>query len=317
MRRIAALIIAIALLAGCSPDNKSADGKSPSSATNSVAGTEMPTLNEGDQPTLQFPKSNPPEGLQVKILEEGTGREAAATDVVIANYVGQVWGNPEPFDSSFQRGAPASFSLQQVIAGWTEGLAGLKAGTKVILSIPADKGYGPSGGNEGAGIGENDTIAFYVELLDAFGLEQAGDADATPQADLSGLSVNIDGDLGKPVNISVKDAAKEPKEIVTTIIARGKGEPIGGEGSSVYCQYSLSSWDNSTQNTSYGQAGPQAYPIGGGSLFDSLEGIPVGSRVLVEAPATKANGDQITNPAYAVVIDVLGQMSDAQGKAKK
>lgn len=278
-------------------------------------GTEMPTLDtSGENPILSFPDSNPPEGLQVEVLEEGTGRVIEDTDEVRAHYVGQVWGNSEPFDSSFERGAATDFPLQGVIAGWTEGLTGLKVGSKVIMSIPADKGYGPSGGNPGAGIGPEDTIAFYIEVKSAYGADQAGEADATLQVDLADLPVVIDGELGEPISITVKDDADEPTEVVTTVIARGSGDPIGSVGTTIINQFAMSFWDNSATEVTYTQFGPQKQVVGNGSIFDSLEGIPVGSRVLVEVPATDGGPDEVTAPAYAVVIDILGQIRGAKDR---
>ncbi|MDP9832278.1 FKBP-type peptidyl-prolyl cis-trans isomerase [Trueperella abortisuis] len=320
--RVLASVIALALAFGVtacgSDDPKQPASSQETTSASGTPGTQMPTLDSsGDNPILAFPDSNAPEGLQVEVLEKGEGRQIAATDTVVANYVGQVWGSSRPFDSSFNRGAPTAFSLSMVIKGWTQGLTGQTAGSKLIVSVPSDLGYGPNGGNESAGIGESDTIAFYIELIDAYGVDQAGDANATMQADLADLPIEIKGALGEPVTVTVKDGAKKPTgEPVVTVIARGSGAPVGGKGTTIYDQYAMSFWDNSTSENTYGSYGPQSQTLGAGSFFDSLTGIPVGSRVLVEVPASEG-GEGVTAPAYAVVIDILGQIEGSPNATVK
>lgn len=146
---------------------KSSESPSESQTSNPPETAHPTVLAQGKDTKLSFPKSPAPEGLTVWVAQEGTGPVVKETDTVTANYVGQVWGNSTPFDSSFSRGEPASFSLQRVIPGWTQGLKNQKVGAKVILSIPPAMGYGPDGGRPEAGIGANDFIAFYVEIVDA------------------------------------------------------------------------------------------------------------------------------------------------------
>ncbi|MEW6935318.1 FKBP-type peptidyl-prolyl cis-trans isomerase [Trueperella pyogenes] len=314
--RILASVAALALTLSVAACNSEAPDKPTSSASTSATtakgtpGTAMPTVNtSGEHPILAFPDSNPPEGLQVEVLEKGSGRELAATDTVVAHYVGQVWGSTEPFDSSFKRGTPAAFSLSKVVQGWTKGLAGQTVGSKLILSIPPELGYGSSGGNPAAGIGETDTIAFYIEVVDGYGVNQAGEANATMQANLDDLPVEITGALGEPITVKVKDGAKEPTgEPVVTVIARGTGAPVGGKGTTIYDQFAMSFWDNSSHENTYGSHGPQSQTLGTGSFFDALIGIPIGSRVLVEVPASEGGEGKVKAPAYAVVIDLLGQI---------
>jgi FKBP-type peptidyl-prolyl cis-trans isomerase FklB len=103
-----------------------------------------------------------PDGLQYKILKEGTGPKPAATDSVVCNYRGTLIDGTE-FDSSYKRGQPATFPVSGVIKGWTEAVQLMPVGSKWQLFLPADLAYG----NRGAGpdIGPNATLIFEVELL--------------------------------------------------------------------------------------------------------------------------------------------------------
>ena len=102
-------------------------------------------------------------GLQYTVLREGKGRQPKATDSVRCHYEGFLIDGTV-FDSSVQRGEPATFGLQQVIAGWTEGLQLMKEGAKYRFFIPYLLGYGPSGA--GQSIPPYATLIFDVELLD-------------------------------------------------------------------------------------------------------------------------------------------------------
>ena len=103
-----------------------------------------------------------PSGLQIKMVSEGKGRQPKATDTVIVHYRGRLISGTE-FDSSYKRGEPATFRLNQVIKGWTEGLQLLKEGGKAELYIPSDLAYGARGA--GGSIGPDETLIFEVELV--------------------------------------------------------------------------------------------------------------------------------------------------------
>jgi FKBP-type peptidyl-prolyl cis-trans isomerase FklB len=118
-----------------------------------------------------------PSGLQYRMITEGNGAKPSPSDTVTVNYRGTLVDGTE-FDSSYKRGQPAKFRLDQVVKGWTEGLQLLKQGSKAQLVIPPALGYGERGGGP---IGPNSTLVFDIELL---GVEPAGkSADAPKKED--------------------------------------------------------------------------------------------------------------------------------------
>ena len=101
-------------------------------------------------------------GLQYQVLRPGAGARPAATDTVKVQYKGTLL-NGSTFDSSYARNQPAEFVLNQVIPGWTEGVALMAVGSKYKFWIPANLAYGPSGPPQ---IGPNAMLTFEVELLE-------------------------------------------------------------------------------------------------------------------------------------------------------
>ena len=104
-----------------------------------------------------------PSGLQYQVLKEGNGKSPKATDKVVCHYEGMLIDGTM-FDSSVQRGEPATFPLNGVIAGWTEGLQLMKEGAKYRFFIPYQLGYGERGA--GASSPPFATLVFDVELIE-------------------------------------------------------------------------------------------------------------------------------------------------------
>ena len=101
-------------------------------------------------------------GLQYEVLQEGTGKSPKATDTVRCHYEGRLLDGTV-FDSSYKRGEPADFGLNQVITGWTEGVQLMKEGAKFRFTIPYLLAYGEQGA--GASIPPFSTLIFDVELI--------------------------------------------------------------------------------------------------------------------------------------------------------
>ena len=101
-------------------------------------------------------------GLQYEVINEGTGKQPVASDSVTVHYTGKLIDGTV-FDSSVERGEPATFGVTQVIPGWVEALQMMKEGAKWRLFIPSNLAYGPNGA--GNVIGPNSTLIFDVELI--------------------------------------------------------------------------------------------------------------------------------------------------------
>jgi len=127
------------------------------SETNKQAGEKFLAENKAKEGVVTLP-----DGLQYKIIKQGTGPKPTASDTVVTNYRGTLIDGTE-FDSSYKRGQPATFPVGQVIKGWTEALQLMPVGSKWELYVPADLAYGQR--SPGPEIGPNSTLIFDVELL--------------------------------------------------------------------------------------------------------------------------------------------------------
>lgn len=103
-----------------------------------------------------------PSGLQYEVLKEGNGKQPSANDSVTVHYTGKLIDGTI-FDSSVDRGEPATFGVTQVIPGWIEALQLMKEGAQWRLFVPSALAYGPNGA--GNVIGPNETLIFDVELI--------------------------------------------------------------------------------------------------------------------------------------------------------
>lgn len=125
-----------------------------------------PVFEKGEPVGFDFTgvaKPKPEGELLRSVLKEGTGKTVTTEMTVTANYLGQVYDGDKPFDESYSK-KPVPFALSQVVQGWTYGLSGLKVGSRVLLQIPPDLGYG---GQEQANIPANSTLYFIVDIISA------------------------------------------------------------------------------------------------------------------------------------------------------
>ncbi len=117
------------------------------------------------KPEVEIPAQDPPAELVIEDLEVGDGDEARPGQEVSVHYVGVAWSTGKQFDASWDRGETFEFGLGagQVIAGWDQGVAGMRVGGRRRLTIPPQLGYGSRGA--GGVIRGGETLVFVVDLL--------------------------------------------------------------------------------------------------------------------------------------------------------
>lgn len=304
-RRLVLLVpLALALaLTGCS-------GKSGSShsAKGTSAEAGLPTVagSYGQKPTFTFPKSPPPATLKSAVLRQGGGATVNRGDLLVADYLGQVWQGAA-FDNSYDRKAPSGFVIGtgKVIPGWDQVLVGAKVGSRVLMSIPPAQGYGPTGNPRG-GIKGTDTLEFVVDIVATYGATTAGDPKAVPQTTTT-PGIVVHGALGAAPTVTISKAtAKPPKTPQLVVLAKGSGAPV--TDGLLVLQYVATRYDGMTAGSSYSTA-PAAFPLNGKGVaqnpFERLRGVPLGSRVLLEIPGPTGR------PAIAAVVDLIAQPETA------
>jgi peptidylprolyl isomerase len=131
-------------------------------ASNANPNLPSVTGSYGADPEIIIPNGNPPPDLVSEELIVGTGKVVEATSTLTVNYSLVTWSTKEPIESSFSS-APATFPLSGVILGWQQGLLGAKEGSRRLLIIPPDLGYGASGAGP---IGPNETLVFVVDIIE-------------------------------------------------------------------------------------------------------------------------------------------------------
>ncbi|HSK28291.1 MAG TPA: FKBP-type peptidyl-prolyl cis-trans isomerase [Jiangellales bacterium] len=119
-----------------------------------------------DKPEVDFPDFPVPDTLRIDDLVEGSGVEATAGSTAVVHYVGVSYSTGEEFDASWNRGSPFQFPVGagRVIAGWDQGVQGMKVGGRRRLVVPPHLGYGERGA--GSAIAPGETLIFVVDLLD-------------------------------------------------------------------------------------------------------------------------------------------------------
>ena len=123
------------------------------------------SLDDKGKPSLDLNGYQPKGGLVVQPLIKGKGAKVGQHQSVSANYTGWLASDGKQFDSSWDRGQASDFSLDQVVKGWQQGLAGQTVGSQVLLVIPPDLGYGSQ---KQQSIPANSTLIFVVDILAAY-----------------------------------------------------------------------------------------------------------------------------------------------------
>lgn len=165
--RVAATAATALLFVACSPPQESVDDRAEGS---DEAPEDRDLAAKPDLATvLTDDRGEPPATLQRTDVVEGDGETAVDGDDVTVHYVGASWSSGAQFDATWDRGQPDTFTLGagDNIAGWEQGLSGMRAGGRRVLIIPPDLAYGDRGA--GGGIAAGETLVFVIDLLEVGG----------------------------------------------------------------------------------------------------------------------------------------------------
>lgn len=311
-------------LAGCSGGSGDGDGSptqgASSSATTSDLGAVTVTpaaegaTGQAAVPTVDVPAGFSTTETTTRVLTEGDGAAAATGDVLSVEFVGVNGRDGSVFGSSGWSGQPSQFVLGPgVIPGFTTALEGVKAGTQLLAAVAPADGYGPQGGLEQAGIGATDTLVYLIDVESV----APGYATGTPeQAPLpAGVeSVTVDPNSHAP-EITITPGAAPPSTLVSQVLIRGEGAPVQ-KGQRLTMQYTGVTWSTGQVfDSSWTRGTPFDFTLGAGEVIkgwdQGLEGVPVGSQVLLVIPpdlgyGSQAQGDKIPADSTLVfVVDVL------------
>lgn len=246
-------------------------------------------------------------------VEDGAAEDAPAPGEVPAG---------EPFDTTFEGNTPGTFPMvvDSILVGMYEGLVGQTLGSRVLIVIPPEQGFGEAGQPQ-LGIEPDDSLVFVFDLVDAFGADAA--AEGTPvEAELGAdLPQIADGDDGPTV--TVPSETPPPTELVTEVLFEGDG-PVTEAGQFLVTQYRGVLWkDGSEFDSSWSRDQPTGFPIGTGGVIPGwdtgLVGQTVGSRVLLVVPPAEGYGPDGNPPTIAgddtlvFVVDILGAYGPSQG----
>lgn len=318
-RLLAAVVVVPALaLAGCGGSGGTVE---PTSTTPAATASAPVTTGDlgigvtgtiGEKPTLTIPETDSPAELTSEVIVQGDGPEVASGETIIVNYLGQTWkpkdGEPNVFDNSFDSGQPTGFQIGtgRVISGWDKGLVGQKAGTRVLLAIPAKDAYGEetSAENELAG----QALVFVVDVLGS--VAQTATATGSAGAALPAGFPAITSESGKQPEITSIEGVKAPAvggEPLSHLLLKGGGDPIDAQKSLAVQLVQTDTATGKQTSKSWGDGGgaqlvPAAQVL---ETIPALQGATVGSRAVIVTPPTESNGT--TNPSLVVVVDVVGQ----------
>ena len=256
------------------------------------------------KPTVSFKAPLAIDKTRVEVLEAGSGPGALADGNVTVHYYGVDGRTGKEFDESFSDGAPVTFSLAQVVPGFTKGLTGQKAGSRVLIAMPGADGYDSGGGNPEAGIEVGDTLIFVVDVISVSVAAPSGKV-ITPPAGLPTVTAGSD----KPT-VTIP-SGNPPARMVNQPLIEGTGAKVA-EDDTITARYVGFSWKTG-KLIDDGFDTPTS-----GALTDlipgwqtGLLGKRVGSRVLLVLPPADGFPQGSNNPpveagdTVVYVIDLL------------
>jgi peptidylprolyl isomerase len=289
IRRIGALLVVAAVVAGCS--NAGADDSGSTKVTTELSAVKV-TGSAGTKPVMKVPAPFSATKTDRRTLTTGTGSPVTPGQRVTIDYVGVNGTDAKEFDTSYGKADRATFTLDDgtIIKGMVDGLSGVTVGSRVLLAIPPKDGYGTAGAPD-AGIGPTDTLVFVIDVKSASTvLKRAAGTAVKAKAGLP--KVTLDKKTGKPTITVPK--SKAPNTLVVQPLINGNGTKVV-KGQTITVHYTGVIWPGGkTFDSSWTKGSPASFPIGLGKVIagwdQGLVGKKVGSQILLVIPPDKGYG---------------------------
>ncbi len=326
---VAAVLGSVVVLGACGSDS----GGDRGDASELSASGEF-----GEKPEITVPSDEPSEELVVEVLSEGDGAKVAAGDFLVVNYLGQTWEPRDPadlptdapadataeegaeptdeaaadsdgpvpyvFDNSYDRGEPVGFpvGLGQLIQGWDEGLVGQQVGSRVLLSVPAEMGYGAQADHDLA----EDTLVFVVDIIESYNIDTP--ISGEPVTDLPDDMPTVTGEGADEPVVEFPESAEPVSESTTDLIVAGDGADLSSNLVVKFLEVSYETGENGFSSWTEGSVtviNAEQTPVPG--LVETIEGQKAGSRLLVRiAPQDNVTEENAEGEPIAIVIDIVG-----------
>ena len=294
MRRklLAVLVVpALLMLGACGDDESSADG-GPSPQSTGIPGVSIGG-EFGEQPTFDVDSSLAVDSTQVETLSEGDGEVVQTGDSVTVNYVGIIAGSDQPFDSSWDRGTPATFTLNSgvgggLLPGIVKALEGQRQGSRVVAAVPPADGFGEQG-NPDVGIQSDSNLVFVFDIL------------KPPEVNSTSLDdVTVTGKFGDEPKVEF-DPAMSVKETEVKVLSKGDGPTVKATDQVTVDYQGLNGRTGEEFDSSWTKGQPATFPLDGvvPGFKQAIEGQTVGSRILVAIPPDQGYGSA-GNPAAGI-----------------
>jgi peptidylprolyl isomerase len=262
----------------------------------------------GRAPKVTIPTVKPPSTLKVTSLIQGHGGRVARGDLAIANFIGYTWSGAKHKQviSTFSTGQPQPLTIGQTIPGLDQGIAGQKAGSRLLLEIPPKQGFG-SAGNRQLGVTGSDSLVFVVDVLGSYPKTAAAQGQQQPVGDPKLPTVGTSA-AGTAPAVTIPKTAP-PATLQAKTLIQGTGPQVA-KGKLLVAQYEGLIWRTSKVfDSSWQHGAPAGFVIGAGKVIPgwdkSLVGQRIGSRVLLVIPPTDGYGKQGNSQAGIKGTDTL------------
>lgn len=305
--------VAALLLAACGSDG-SPTSERESCPSNKALDAVKITEKKGAEPKLTFDKPLTVKVTSCRVIEEGDGDVLKDGSTAIFNFVFLNGRDGKSISSSYEQ-EPAEVPLNdELMAGVKAGLEGLTAGTRVLIAITPEDGFGAEGDPQ-AGLEGDDVLLLFVDLIEV--RTPLKEAKGTAVKPVEGLPVVTISEEGAP-EIDVPEG-DPPTELVAQLVIKGQGAEVT-EGQTLTVHYTGVLWTTGDVfDSSWDTGQPASFPIGTGGVIPGwdkgLVGQKVGSRVLLVIPPADGYGETGSgetippNATLVFVVDIL----DAHG----